>query len=222
MKNLKNKNLLFLEDNLQFAKTTVKLLELYFQDVIHCSTIQDALDIYENQDIDLIISDLKVDDGIALDFLKEIRETNLEIPLVVLSGFKDEKFLLEAMPLGLTSYEIKPISFERFGILLNKISYRFERYCNDIIIIKENIFYNKNKKVIIKNNQEIQLSKKEAMFVELLIKNKNRITTKDEVSQYVWDDEQMSESALKNLLLRIRKKVDKDIFKTLSKIGYKL
>ena len=69
---------------------------------------------FQNNEIDIIISDLKVKDGLALSFIEQIRSINKEIPIVVLSAHKDEEFLLKAIPLGLTSYEIKPINFSDF------------------------------------------------------------------------------------------------------------
>ena len=78
------------------------------------------------------------------------------------------------------------------------------------------------KKSIYKNEQEIILSKKEALFIELLIRNKNSITSKDDINNFIWENEFMSESALKNFLLRVRKKIGKEFFYTIQNIGYRL
>jgi len=218
--NLKNTKVLFLEDNVTFAEHTIYFLELYVKKVIHCTNMNDAIKIFNNEGIDIIISDLKVEDGIALDFIEKIRQKDTNIPIVVISAHKDEEFLLKAIPLGLTAYEIKPIDFSSFKGILEKCILKLDR--NDLQLVKDNIFYDMNKKVIFKDNQEIVLSKKEALFVELLINNKNGITTKDQISQFVWQDNVMTESALKNFLLRIRKKVGKDFFYTIQSLGYRL
>ncbi len=84
------------------------------------------------------------------------------------------------------------------------------------------MFYNRNKKLIIKDEEEVSLNKKEALFMELLIANKNGITTKEQIDQHIWEDSKMSESALKNFLLRVRKKVGKDLFYTIQNLGYRL
>lgn len=218
--NLKNVTILFLEDNITFAEHTIYFLELYVKKVIHCTSMKDALNSFDKESIDLIISDLKVDDGIALDFIEQIRKIDTNTPIIVLSAHKDEEFLLKAIPLGLTAYETKPIDFTSFKSVLEKSIKILKN--NELVLVKNDIFYNQKKKILIKENKEIVLSKKESLFIELLIKNKNGITTKEQIAQCIWEDEIMSESALKNFLLRIRKKTGKDFFFTIQNLGYRL
>jgi DNA-binding response OmpR family regulator len=220
MNSLKNYKVLFLEDNQIFAEHTVYFLELYLKEVIHCVSMKDALDVFKKEKVDIIISDLKVKDGLALSFIEEIRNINKDIPIVVLSAHKDEEFLLKAIPLRLTSYEVKPINFTDFKNVLNKCAQSISG--NMLVFIKDDIFYDYNKKSIYKSEEEILLSKKESQFVELLIKNKNSVTNKDDINNFIWENEFMSESALKNFLLRVRKKVGKDFFYTIQNIGYRL
>jgi len=221
-KSFKQTRILFLEDNITFATHTIKLLELYVKEVLHCISIKSALKIFEEEDVDIIISDLKVEDGNALSFIKQIRCKNENIPIIVLSAHKDEKFLLEAIPLGLTAYAIKPINLEEFKSILQKCIYQLKKLNPNISHLKNNIYYNSKKKVIIKDNKEIDLRQKEALFIELFLSNKDGIITKDLISQTVWDDKIMSEAALKNFLLRIRKKIGKGTFKNIKGLGYKL
>jgi len=220
MNNLKNLKVLFIEDNLTFAEHTIYFLELYLKEVIHCVSMKDALQIFESENLDFIISDLKVEDGLSLTFIETVRSFNKNIPIVVLSAHKDEEFLLKAIPLGLIAYEVKPINFTDFKVVLNKCAEALN--VDSLVFIKDDVFYDNNKKSIFKNNEEIILSKKESSFVELLIKNKNSVVTKDDINTYIWENEYMSESALKNFLLRVRKKVGKEFFYTIQNIGYRL
>lgn len=220
MNNLKNFTVLFLEDNETFAEHTIYFLELYLKKVVHCVSMKDALDSFQKESVDIIISDLKVKDGLALSFIEEIRAIDKDIPIVVLSAHKDEEFLFKAIPLGLTSYEIKPINFTDFKNVLHKCAHAIQG--KSLVFIKDNIFYDYDKKSIYKNNEEILLSKKESSFIELLIKNKNSVTSKDDINNLIWENEYMSESALKNFLLRVRKKIGKEFFYTIQNIGYRL
>lgn len=221
-KSLNYKTVLFLEDNISFAEHTIRFLELYVKDVFHCTSIKGGLELFDKNEIDFIISDLKVDDGIALSFIEQIRSMNKTIPIVVLSAHKDEEFLLKSIPLGLTAYEIKPISFITFKALLKKCAASLELDDVNILLVKNNIFYDFNKKLLIKDSVDIKLSQKEALFIELLIKNKNRIITKEDIEDIIWEEKKMSDSALKNFLLRIRKKVGKDFLFTIQNVGYRL
>jgi len=221
IKNLKNANILFLEDNMEFAQNTIKLIKLYSQNVFHVVSIKDALECYEKENIDVIISDLKVEDGIALEFIEKVRAQNVDIPIVILSAHTDENFLLKAIPLNIALYGVKPIDFDEFENILKKCAKMLNNNKIDINA-DANIFYDKLKKVILKDNESIDLNKKELDFIELLIKNKNGITTKDNVAEVVWENSTMTDAALKNFFLRLRKKVGNECFVTVHNVGYKL
>lgn len=221
-KNLKHKRVLFLEDNVSFAEHTIQFLELYVKEVIHCTSMKKAYEVFEDEHLDCIFTDLKVDDGIALNFIEKIRQVNLTIPIIVMSAHKDESFLLKSIPLGLTSYELKPINFEKFKSILEKCSEVIERNNEKIVHIKDNIYYDYNRKLILKDDESIILSKKESVFIELLIENKNGVISKEKISEVVWENDIMSESALKNFLLRVRKKIAKKLFYTIQNVGYRL
>ena len=222
MKNLKQKKILFLEDNVSFANDTIRFLNHYAKEVIHVESVKDALIKFNEQNIDIIISDLKVKDGIALVFIEEIRKSNTRVPIVVLSAHKDEELLLKAIPLGLTAYAIKPINLSDFEEVLKECSDKLSLLDVDIVFLKENTFYDKGRKLIILDDIPVVLTKKEADFIELLIKNKNSIVTKYMINDIIWGNDIMSEPALKNFLLRIRKKTYGDLFYTIQGVGYRL
>lgn len=219
--NLKHLTVLFLEDNEQFAHNTIKLLNFYFKEVIHCVSIKSAKKLFNEVEIDLIISDLKVTDGIAIDFIKNIRQKDKQTPIIILSAHKDEQFLFDAIPLQIMNYLVKPISFEDFESVIKDCSNYFNDYIK-VIELGKNIKYDYQRKSILMDHEEYSLTKREVLFIEILIKNKHKITTKDDIQRAVWKEQSMSDAALKNMLLRLRKKVARDIFVTVQNIGYKL
>ena len=74
MDGLKKFNILFLEDNIGFAKNTIELLNIYFKNVLHSQTINKAVKLFKKNTIDVIISDIKVKDGNGLEFIQKIRK----------------------------------------------------------------------------------------------------------------------------------------------------
>ena len=97
-------------------------------------------------------------------------------------------------------------------------SYRF------IVSFKNDINYNVlQKKLIDKNkNVEISLTAKEIDLLDYLIKN-NRVVANEELKAAIWENEyEATESALKNLLNKIRKKIGKESIINISGVGYKL
>jgi len=220
MDNLKPLNILLLEDNNEFAKNIIELLTMYFHKIFHATSIKKSLKLYKNNHIDVIISDINVEDGNGLDFIKDIRDVNVSIPIVVLTAYKDENFLFKAIPLNITSYELKPLRYENFTLLLNKLSLKFKSI--DKVFIRKNIMYSFKEKILYMNSININLTKKEILFIELMLKHKDKLVTVDMIQEHVWEQKQITEAGLKNLLFRLRQKTDKSFIKTVQGVGYKL
>lgn len=220
MTRLKNLHLLFLEDNLGFAKNTIEFLENYFAKITHVTTIKEALYAYEDYKIDVIFSDINVEDGNGLDFIQKIRLKNKEIPIVVLSAHKDENFLFQAIPLHITKYQLKPISYSAFMELLQSVAQLFT-HTTQLSLIDE-LSYNFLSKELLYGTKPIKLTKKEILFIELLLQNKTQVITNEMIQRSVWQENIMSDSAIKNLIFRLRKKVPKEFIRTLQGVGYKL
>jgi len=220
MDGLKKFNVLFLEDNIGFAKNTIELLDIYFNEIFHSQTINKAIEIFNKNSIDIIISDIKVKNGNGLEFIQNIREKNKNIPIIILTSFKDEEFLLQAIPLNISSYQMKPLSYENFINMLQVLSQKLK--FKQTIYISNNLEFNIYTKELYENKQHINLTKKESLFMELLCKNKQITITYEMIQNNIWNEKTMSNSAMKNFILRLRKKTNKDFIKTVQGIGYKL
>jgi len=218
MDKLKDLNLLFLEDNEEFAKNTTEFLEGYFKKVFHKSSIKSAIEYFAEMRVDVILTDIKLSDGNGLDFISKIREMNSDVPIVVLSAYKDEKFLFKAIPLGIAAYELKPISYNKFIFILEQIN---TLLCvDDDARLCSGITYSFKTKTLISKNSIISLNKKEAQFIELLLKNE--ILTNELIERNIYENKMMSTASLKNFIYRLRKKIGWDLILTLNGVGYRL
>ena len=220
MVRLKNLHLLFVEDNLGFANNTKEFLENFFGKITHVATIKEAIYAYEDYKIDLIFSDINLTDGNGLDFIQKVRAKDKTIPIVVLSAHKDEKFLFQAIPLHITKYQLKPVSYTHFLELLQSVANLFNPLVEQNIT--EKLSYNFLSKQLIFTSKKINLTKKEILLIELLLENKTQIITTQMIQRSVWQEHIMSDSAIKNLIFRLRKKVPEKFISTLQGVGYKL
>ncbi len=220
MVRLNELNLLLLEDNIEFANNTIDTLNLHFKKVLHATNIKDALVLFENSRVDVIISDIKVEDGNGLDFISKVRESDNQIPVIVLSAHKDEDFLFKAIPLKILSYELKPLSYDALNLVLQKIAKKFNP--QDKVIIGNNLYYSYITRELYENHIPIILTKKEILFLELLLKTESTLVSIELIQRDVWEEKTMGEGALKNLIFRFRKKVKEDFLTTVTNVGYKL
>jgi len=220
MVQLKKLNILFLEDNQEFAKNTIEFLELYFNKIFHTTTVEEALALYSDSRVDVIISDIKVDDGNGLDFIQAVRKKDLKTPIFVISAHKDIEFLFQAIPLKISAYEIKPLSYDDMQNLLKSIKKEFVG--KEKVAINKELQYCYDLKELYEDNQAITLTNKERLFIELLLQNTNKILTNEVIQKDIWEEKIMSLAAIKNFILRLRKKVNSNFITTIKGIGYRI
>ena len=92
----------------------------------------------------------------------------------------------------------------------------------NIIQLDEITFFDTFNKNLISSNEMVKLRAKELNFLELLIKNKNRYVSYEEIENYVWSDSVMTKDALKTLVKNIKIKISKDLILNLTNSGYKI
>ena len=91
-----------------------------------------------------------------------------------------------------------------------------------VIEISSGLSFNKIKRVLIKEEEEISLTKKELSFVSLLIKRLGTVVLHEEIKNVVWVGESVSEAAIRTFVKRLRDKVGTDFIKNSPGLGYKI
>lgn len=218
---LKDKTVLFLEDNETFAENTMTLLQIFVHTVIHATTIDEAKKTLSEQNIDIIISDIKLKNENGIDFIRDVRSYNTATPIIIISGHKDEEFLFRSIPLGLTAYLLKPIKYEDLIDALSRCAEKLQSGLKSRKELKEGWVYDSDTKVLAKEGKEYNLNKKESLFMELLAANRERLITKEMLQNNVWQEDEMSDSAITNFIMRIRRRFGKDFIYTIPDLGYR-
>ena len=222
---LKNLNILYIEDEENIRINIKKVLLLLCENVFDVSCIEEAKTILNEQRIDIIISDINLPNSDGISFIKELRKTDKTIPVILLSAFTDTKYLLEATKLKLVDYLTKPIDFKTLNNALQNCVEEILDNSRYSILFQNNIQYNVLHKKLIDLNtkEEITLTSKELELLSFLIKNSNRIVSTDELKSNLWEDYfEATDSALKNLLNKVRKKIGKESIINISGVGYRL
>ncbi len=222
LNDLKSKQMLFVEDDEELSCMMIPIFKVFVKEVFYAPTLQKAIQIMEHHIIDIIFTDIHLQNENGLDFVKRVRDTNEEIPIVILSGYKDEALLLKAIPLGLTDYLIKPVNYTQLTQAFHKCMHKMTKSSQKTIFLSNGFTYNADEKMLVKEGQCFELKKREILFMELLSKNKNRLITKEMIQVSVWESEDMSDSALYNFIMRIRNRFGKDFIHMIPNLGYRL
>ena len=219
-------SILYIEDELNIRINIKKTLTLFCENVLDVENILSAKEILQKNRIDIIICDINLPDCDGIEFIKELRKTDKTIPVILLTAYTDKKYLLEATKLKLIDYLTKPIDFESLNNALQRCVQEILDNSRYVISFRNNIQYNVSHNRLIDNNnkeEEIHLTSKELDLLNFLIKNNNRVCSADELKFSIWENSlEASDSALKNLLNKLRKKIGKESIINNSSIGYKL
>jgi DNA-binding response OmpR family regulator len=219
---LKNLKVLFVEDEDIIRDKIASSLRYIVTQVESASNGLIALEKLKTFTPDLIITDLEMPNMNGIELIQKVREQNKKICIIVITAYTSEKYLLELIDMHIEKYMIKPITLEKMIEALEDCQYSLK---NPIIINKElpdDYKYDWNQKLLFHEDTMISLTKKEILFLELLFKNINTITSFEELQSVVWQDNIMTDNALRSLIRNLRKKLPKDFIVNLSGVGYKV
>lgn len=220
---LKSLNILYIEDEEKIRKNVSNTLNLISNKVFDLPNCIEALNLFSKEHIDIILSDISMPNMNGIEFVKKVRQNNKRIPIILLTAHTDTPFLLEATKLKLVDYLVKPLDFNQLKEALIKASQEIYENGDYCIYFPNNICYNITEKKLYKDSKEQNISTKEISLLELLYKNKNRVVPTIEIKSSIWEDSfEATDSALKAVLSKLRKKIGKDSIRNVSGIGYQL
>lgn len=218
---LKNLEILFVEDDDELSGTMIESLRYLFKKVHHAKNGIEALSIYLNSIPDIILTDIKMDKMHGLELIHEIRKKDVTIPIVFLTSYSQQSFLLEAVNNSADGYILKPVDFNSMIETLIKASGR-NNFITQKILLSSSIEYDVLKKELKKDNTIVELSTKEHLLLKLFIKNIEKPLTKEDINYYLYPLESVTDSAIKNLIARLRDKIDLNAIIYIKGAGWKL
>ncbi|QQF52897.1 response regulator transcription factor [Campylobacter fetus subsp. venerealis] len=218
---LKSLTVLFVEDEDKIRTSMGNAMEGIFAKVILAGNGDEGLKKFKKFNPDVIVTDISMPIMDGLDMSKEIRDISKDTPIVILSAFSEKEKLLKAIEIGIDKYIIKPIDmeelFEAISVLAqDKIS------TTNIVEIGGGYSFNKTKRVLVRNQEEIALTKKELAFISILVKRLGTLVLHEEIKNSVWVGEKVSDAAIRTFIKRIRDKVGANLIKNIPGLGYKI
>ncbi len=206
---MSNLTLLYAEDDLQSRNNYAFVLKEYFSEVYLAEDGREALDLYHDKKPDVLLLDISMPFINGLDFVKSVRMTNRDIPIIVLTAHAEQEKLLTAIPLGLSEYLLKPVDDRK---LIQTILKTIEDIqSRETISIRKNLTWNKANNNLLYKEENIKLTKKENKLLAFLLSSPSEYFTHDTLILSVWDNEIPDAShdhKLQQLVYRINKKIN--------------
>ena len=123
---LKNINILYLEDDENLLKHTIDILEDFVANIYGVNKSIDAMKILLEKKVDVIISDILLENENGINFLKYIKSKDIQIPAILTTAHTDTNYLIESIKLKVENYLLKPINIDEllnslYDVILPKI-----------------------------------------------------------------------------------------------------
>ena len=180
---------------------------------------------YIGNKVDIWILDIMLGDDVnGYDVIKAIREQNEDVPVIFTSARDQELDKIFGLELGSDDYMTKPYSSKELVLRVNKIIKRVYKDENQVNIINyEDYTINLDKRTVEQNKSNIKLTTLEFDLLVLLIKNKGKCFTRDEILNSVWGSNYFgTDRVVDDLIRRLRKKLNKLNIEAVYGYGYRL
>ncbi len=206
---------LLVEDDLQLAKIVKKILTSKGFDVILKDNSVLALEEIKQKFFDLYLIDINIPGINGLELVKYIRNLYADGFIVMITANVDEYYFEKAYEYGCDDYIKKPFHIKELEVRINHLLNKKEH------IIFDEYEFKFDEKELFKDNERVNLRKKEKMLLHILLKNINKTIPNKKIIKYVWEGEEKNNYPLRQLINEIRKKFDKNYIKTVVGIGYR-
>lgn len=218
---LKSKRILFVEDDFTTRLQMTHTLKMLFHKVYCAKDGEEAYNLYEDEQPDIILTDVRMPKKDGIKLTRQIRQIDYQIPIIMLTSFDDKNVLLNAANLAIDGYLIKPIEFM---LLVEKLLQAIKRthVTSNLITFNQNLIFNRDTKEFYYHNVIQTLGHKELELIEFLLENHHRTISKELIEAKLWNYEVQCNSAVKNLVLRVRKKLGNDVISVIRGVGYRI
>jgi len=221
-------NILIVEDEKSLAKEMATFLknEGFVCEVAH-SGKEASEKIFVNP-YDFLLLDLGLPDYEGLDLLKEAKEANQEAAIIILTarGSTDDK--VKGLNLGADDYLAKPFSLLELSSRMQAIIRRKHGLKKSITEVNE-FQVDLTNRTVAHEGKVISLTKKEFDILQYLLINKNRVITRVQLTEHIWDnaleadyDSNYVDVHIKNLRKKLGAHAEVDWIETVRGIGYRL
>lgn len=207
-----NKAFLIVEDEEKVASFIKKGLFTQGYDSVIAPTGREALDLFESQKFDLIILDIGLPDLSGLEVCEQIRKTNAQIPILMLTALGSVSDKLSGFEVGTDDYLVKPFDFMELLVRIKALLKRSNEKMKDQddILKVADLELNLHQKVAIRAGKVIALTAKEFSLLEYLMRNRGRVVSKLDIAEQVWDiDFDTGTNFIEVYVNYLRNKIDK-------------
>ena len=219
--------ILVIEDEKNLNDIIVKKLVSEKYCVDSCLNGNDALEYIFSVEYDVIISDIMLP---GIDGFEILREKEIKTPVLLLTARDGIEDRVKGLDYGADDYLVKPFAFDelmaRIRVLLRRNPSSSNSNASNIFSIA-NLTVNCNSHDVFRDKTPIKLSTREFTILEYMIRNKERVLSREQIEQHIWNYDYEGGTNVIDVYIRyLRRKIDKDfepkLIHTIRGVGYVL
>ena len=212
-----------IEDDYNIQEIVKLALESNGYEVVVFDNAIDALEAMRTNKPDMAIFDVMLPQMDGISAVKKIRETDTQLPILILSAKASELDKIQGLDSGSDDYMTKPFSVLELTARVRTLLRRTKP--KNPIIKTPTLTIDKSIHTVIHNNELIELTHKEYQLLVYLIENKQRVVSREELLNSIWGYDFIGESRALDVHIRaLRKKLNDDgerYIKTIRSVGYR-
>jgi len=216
--------ILLVEDDKSLQRALFKLFKTQNFAVDATESGKQAVFLAETNDFDVIVLDLMLPDIDGFAVCKQIREDKLPTPILMLTALDEVESRIKGLDTGADDYLPKPF---HAGELLARVRALSRRTIEDktSVIKIGDVELDSAARKAFRNGKDLNLSGKELALLEYLVVNRNKIVTRAEIAEHVWDmnfdpRSNVIEAFVKLLRKKIEPGLKQKLIRTVKGIGY--
>lgn len=221
--------LLLLEDDLSLVNGLSFAFKKQGFELEVARTLKEADGLWEADKYELLVLDVSLPDGTGFEFCKKVRQASSKVPIIFLTASDEEINIIMGLDIGGDDYITKPF---KLGVLMSRVHALLRRtkdFCAEDTKLQSNGI-----RVLLlqgqafKNGELLDLTAVEYKLLCLFMQNPNRVLTKEQILDRLWDREgnYIDSSTLTVYMRRLRMKIEDNpgepqMLVTVRRMGYK-
>ena len=216
--------ILLAEDEVDLNNVVTRYLKKNGYSVDSVLDGEEALDYLEYSEYDLVILDIMMPKVDGFEVIKKLRDKGNHTSVLMLTARDSADDKVKGLDLGADDYIVKPFDFNELMARIRAVVRRKYGNSSNKLVIGD-LILDTSEKSVTRAGKQIELTGKEYEVLEYLMQSKNRILSRDQIKNHVWDFDYEGDSNIIDVLIKnIRKKIDvedgKQIIYTKRGLGY--
>ena len=216
--------ILLAEDEVDLNNVVTRYLKKNGYSVDSVLDGEEALDYLEYGEYDLVILDIMMPKVDGFEVIKKLRNKGNHTSVLMLTARDSADDKVKGLDLGADDYIVKPFDFNELLARIRAVVRRKYGNSSNKLVIGD-LILDTSKKSVTRAGKQIELTGKEYEVLEYLMQSKNRILSREQIKEHVWDFDYEGDSNIIDVLIKnIRKKIDvedgKQIIYTKRGLGY--